>query len=375
LSCTLQADPGEPRGDARISLTITVIAVLVFGSVGAFVGYRLPVPAGVLVGTLVGVGVASVLLTVLLGLPQPSVPSFVNALLQIMLGMLVGFRMTREELRSGVPALIPASLATAVLVFSAIGSALLVVPFTSVDIVTALFAAAPGGLTEMSVVSVSFGADGAAVATVQLVRVLLALVVINILLRRFESKGGSEPASHNQEQDSARTDSTRPAEHIKGLGVAAPWGILGGLAGIVSSAPAGGIIGALIGSAAFRLLSERPVPVRKFQLGVQALGGGVIGLSVSSNFLSELVWHAGAWALILFTQMLLWLTLGWLLVRLFRYDLSTATLASTPGGMSAVISTAGPAGADVVIVTFFHLMRLSTIIVVVPVLVALIFGR
>jgi membrane AbrB-like protein len=162
---------------------------------------------------------------------------------------------------------------------------------------------------------------------------------------------------------------------MKGLGVAAPWGVLGGLAGIVSSAPAGGIIGALIGSAAFRLLSERPVPVRKFQLGVQALGGGVIGLGVSSDFLGELVRHAGAWALILSTQMLLWLALGWLLVRLFRYDLSTATLASTPGGMSAVISTAGPAGADVVIVTFFHLMRLSTIIVVVPVLVALIFGR
>jgi uncharacterized protein len=339
------------------------------------VGYRLPLPAGVLVGTLVGVGIASVLLTVLLGLPQPSVPSFINGLLQIMLGMLVGFRMTREELRSGVHALIPASLVTAILVFSAIGSALAVVPFTSVDVVTALFAAAPGGLTEMSVVSVSFGADGAAVATVQLVRVLLALAVINILLKRFESKGASEPASHDQEQDDAPSDTPGLAENLKGLGVAAPWGILGGLAGIVSSAPAGGIIGALIGSAAFRLVSGRPVPVRKFQLGVQALGGGVIGLGVSSDFLGELVRHAGAWALILSTQMLLWLALGWLLVRLFRYDLSTATLASTPGGMSAVISTAGPAGADVVIVTFFHLVRLSTIIVVVPVLVALIFSR
>lgn len=339
------------------------------------VGYRLPLPAGLLVGSLIGVGAASVLLTVLLGLPQPSVPSFINGLLQIMLGMLVGFRMSREELRWGVYALIPAFLVTAILVSSAIGSALIVVPFTSIDFVTALFAAAPGGLTEMSVVSVGFGADGAAVATVQLIRVLVALAVINILLKRFESESESEPSSCNQEQNDISPTGPGLAENMKGLGVAAPWGVLGGLVGIASSAPAGGIIGALIGSAAFRLVSERPVPVRKFQLGVQALGGGVIGLGVSSNFLSELVWHAGAWALILSTQMLLWLALGWLLVKLFRYDLSTAALASTPGGMSAVISTAGPAGADVVIVTFFHLMRLSTIIVVVPVLVAIIFDR
>jgi uncharacterized membrane protein AbrB (regulator of aidB expression) len=43
--------------------------------------------------------------------------------------------------------------------------------------------------------------------------------------------------------------------------------------------------------------------------------------------------------------------------------------------MSAVISTAGEASADVVIVTFIQLVRLSTIIVVVPLLVTLIFSR
>ena len=312
------------------------------------------------------------LLNVLLGFPQLSVPSPINGLLQIMLGMLVGFRMTRDELRSGVNALVPAALLTALLIAITVVPALVAASLTSVDIVTALFAAAPGGLTEMSVVSVSFGADGVAVATVQLVRVLLALAAINLLLRRFEPK--DEPTS-SQEQDNAPAERTGLAEDLKRFGVAAPWGTLGGLAGIISSAPAGGIIGALIGSAAFRLLTERPVPLRKFQLGVQALGGGIIGLGISSNFLSELAQHAGAWALIVTSQMLFWLVMGWLLIRFFRYDLPTATLASTPGGMSAVISTAGEASADVVIVTFIQLVRLSTIIVVVPLLVTLIFSR
>jgi uncharacterized protein len=72
--------------------------------------------------------------------------------------------------------------------------------------------------------------------------------------------------------------------------------------------------------------------------------------------------------------MLLWLATGWLLFRHFHYDLPTATLASSPGGMSEVVSTVNQGGADVVIVTFVHLVRLSSIVVVVPVLVVVFFG-
>jgi len=220
-----------------------------------------------------------------------------------MLGMLVGFRMTREELRSGVRALVPASVLSIILISTTLITALIVARLTYVDLVTALFATAPGGLTEMSVVSLGFGADGAAVTTVQLVRVLLALAIINILLKWFESK--NEPASNQEQDDDAPAEETELAEDLKELGIAAPWGILGGFVGIVSQAPAGGIVGALIGAAAFRLLTGRPVPVSKYQLAVQALGGVVIGLSVSSDFLDELVRYTGAWVLIISTQMLL----------------------------------------------------------------------
>jgi uncharacterized membrane protein AbrB (regulator of aidB expression) len=55
----------------------------------------------------------------------------------------------------------------------------------------------------------------------------------------------------------------------------------------------------------------------------------------------------------------------------FDYDLTTATLASTPGGLSGVIATASEAEAGEVIVTFVRLVTLSTIVV--PVLVALFF--
>jgi membrane AbrB-like protein len=359
---------------------LTVAVVLIVGSVGGIVGYRLPVPAGVLLGTLVAVGIGGVGIT-LLGLPQFSVPPGTYSMLQILLGMLVGFRMTREEMREGVRALLPAFLLAIVMISASVGAALVAVPLTSLDPATALFAAGPGGLTEMTAVGASFGADGAAVASVQLVRVLLAVVVVDVVLQRLGHKGeelysGEESVATggDEGQDDAPDRWAEHKEDLKNLAVAAPWGIVGGLAGTATSLPAGGIIGALACSAAFRLLTGRPVPVGTFQVGVQAMSGVVIGLGVSADFLTQLLRLAGAGALIISTQMVLWFTMSWLLVRFFRYDLPTATLAPSPGAMSAVISTADEAGADTVVVTFIHLVRLNAVIVVVPVLVSLFFG-
>jgi len=122
------------------------------------------------------------------------------------------------------------------------------------------------------------------------------------------------------------------------------------------------------------LLAERPLPVGKFQVGVQAISGVVIGLGVSGDFLGQVLHLAGAGALIISTQMVLWFAMSWLLVRFFDYDLSTATLAASPGAISAVVSTADEARADTVVVTFIHLVRLNAVIVVVPLLVSLFFS-
>ncbi len=311
-----------------------------------------------------------------MGLPQVPTPPGTNTLLQLSLGMLVGFRMSRGELRSGAHALLPAALITAIITSTGIAAALVAASLTSIDAVTAVFAAVPGGLTEMSVVSLSFGADGAAVASVQLVRVLLAIAAVDVLLAWLgpkEEDEDGETESEPQGRQDTPAGSSGYAEDLKRLGVAVPWGVLGGIAGILSQVPAGGIIGALSGSAAFRLLTGRPVPVRAFQLGVQLLAGAIIGLQVSGEFFGQLVRLAGAGAVIVSVQMLLWPLMSWILARLFGYDLATAILASTPGGLSGVVATASEAEADEVVVTFVHLVRLSTIVVVVPILVTMLF--
>ena len=141
--------------DARISLVVTVVAAVIFGTVGAYLGNRFRVPAGILIGTFVGVAGAAGGGGALLGLPQVPTPPGINELLQVSLGMLVGLRMSRDELRSGARALWPAALITTILTSTGIATALVAASLTSIDAVTAVFAAAPGGLTEMSAVSLA----------------------------------------------------------------------------------------------------------------------------------------------------------------------------------------------------------------------------
>ena len=331
-------------------------------------------------GTLVAVGAVSVA-GPLLGLPQVPVPPGATPVLQVLLGAMVGLRMDRGALSSGLHALVPASLLAVAVTAVAVASALLATTLTSVDAVTALFAAAPGGLTEMTTTSISFGADAVGVATIQLTRVLLAIAVVDVLLKKSGSKK-EEGREEDEEQDERgreeeeRGDALGEAgykKELKDLGVAAPWAVLGGVLGLASGVPAGGILGALIGSAAFELVTGRSVPLARFRVGVQVLGGAVIGLGVSSSLLGELGRLAAAGAVIIPSQMLFWLGTAWLLVKLSGYGLSTSALASTPGGLSGVIPAAEETDADAVVVTFMHLVRLSAIVVFVPIIVTAFF--
>ena len=153
------------------------------------------------------------------------------------------------------------------------------------------------------------------------------------------------------------------------LGLAVLAGCAAGVAGLLTPVPAGGVIGALIGSVAFRLLRPGP-PARGLRTGVQVLAGAVIGLRLSAEFFEGLAGLAVASSIIVGTQMLFWLISYRVLSGLFGYESATALFASAPGGMSELISGADQAGASTPIVAFTHLVRLSATICVVPFLAA-----
>lgn len=339
---------------------IVLSLTLVSAALGGLIGHLLRIPAGTLFGTLAGVAVGGGLL----GVTPVPVNSQLGAILQISVGLLVGARISRNTLRSGAGVLAPGLILTSAVVATGILSAFVAAELTSLSLITALFAAVPGGLAEMAAVGASFGADGATVAAVHLTRVLVCSAAVSVLLALLRAMGSAAILAQE-----GSTGAGMERGRSIGLIGCVFCGVSGGIFGLMVQVPAGGIIGALLGAASFRLTTGYPVSLRGLQFMVQALSGGIIGLGVSTEFLAKLPELAGAGSLMIATQLLMWLVMWWVLSRFFGYDLTTAAFATVPGGMSEVIAASSEAGADVVAVAFVHLLRLSAIVLVVPALI------
>ncbi|CAA9428172.1 MAG: hypothetical protein AVDCRST_MAG03-3044 [uncultured Rubrobacteraceae bacterium] len=310
------------------------------------------------------------LLLAVMGFPAVPAPDLLGQALQVMVGVLVGFRISRDSLTSGARTLLPATVLAAVFLAFAGATAAMAVGLTGVRPITALFAAAPGGLTEMATIGASVGADGPAVAAVHLSRLLLVILVANILLARSRPAGAGPPAPAG-----AQTPEQHPEERgaASRLALIIGAGVAGGVLGLaLTPLPAGGVVGALLGSGLARLSVTGGVPEKGFNLLVQACGGGIIGLGLSAEFFGTLLQLAGVAAIVNATQMLAWAVAASLLIKIFRFDPTTATFAAAPGGMGTLLSVTGDTDADLVAVAFTHLFRLSATIVVVPLLVAVI---
>lgn len=329
---------------------------------GAYLGHRLGTPAGAFTGAMVGVGV----LLAVLGFPAVRTPALLGQSLQVMVGVLVGFRISRESLASGVRTLFPAAVLAGLFLATALAAAAMAVGLAGVRPVTALFAAAPGGLTEMATIGASVGADGPAVAAVHLSRLLLVIFAANLFLAR------SRP-DENGRQGTAepRPPGRSPGEDraVPRLALVVGAGVAGGVLGLaLTPLPAGGVVGSLLGSGLARLCVTGDVPEKGFNLLVQASGGGIIGLGLSAEFFETLLQLAGTAAIVNATQMLAWAVAAFVLVKVFRFDSTTATFAAAPGGMGTLLSVTGETDADLVAVAFTHLFRLSATIVVIPLL-------
>ena len=332
---------------------------------GTYLGLRIGIPAGAFTGAMVAVGV----LLAVLGFPSVPAPDLLGQALQVMVGVLVGFRISRGSLLSGARTLLPAVILAALFLASAVAVAAVSVGLTGISPTTALFAAAPGGLTEMATIGASVGADGPAVAAVHLSRLLLVIFVANFFLVRSRNREARRRDANRDADESEARDRTPERGGAARLALIIAAGVAGGVLGLtLTPLPAGGVVGSLLGAGLARLCVTGAVSEGGFSLLVQAAGGGIIGLGLSAEFFATLLQLAGVALIVNATQMLAWAAAAFLLVRVFGFDPDTATFAAAPGGMGTLLSVTGDTDADLVAVAFTHLFRVTATIVVVPLL-------
>ncbi len=377
-------------------LAVPILFAVGFLAWGLFALIRAPVPA--ILGPLIVIGglrIAQV--------PVPAAPELLDPLVQVLLGVFIGSKVTPEtvhDIRNLFrPALVVSIWALAlVFVYGPVLSAV-----TWLDPVTAVLSSSVGGLPEMMVLSVETGADVAVVVLMKIVRALVIITAFPFIFQWYVSRHGrsaigesaaAETGSHHDrtgDTDVAADDdaswsrserlnldrfvrgarevfvslATRPHELVlTGLLAAAGAFVLATL-----GVPAGLMVGAMLGVS---IASAYGLPVRRFPPRLFNLLLVALGIMVSQHFTPETGEMLAAGAVIgplVLSTVVVFVTgllSAWVIHRFAGWDLPLCLLAGAPGGFTIMTSLAVYYGYDPFRVSMVHLARLLSIKTVVP---------
>jgi len=375
------------------------------GAVGGILLYRLKVPAGAMIGAMITV----LLFNILVG--SAFYPDEIRKYVQIASGILIGSRIRRKDVGELRQVIVPSLLLLVGMFALNLSFAFLFTRFGNLDINTSLFAAAPGGMSDMALIAEDLGANTAQVAMLQLARILFIISLFPLLFKWLASRGwrfvrpagwkekgaggrfagvaacapdplpapAEEPAD-SLEHASALT--ARPRFCLRSvagslklhpenagrllltLGTAVAGGLLLSRVGI----PAGAMIGSMMATALLGVSTGKVYFPVRFRPVIQISVGAFLGARMTYDSLlslKDLVVPAG---IMLVGMLVLSLGFGYLIHRITGLSLPTCFLACTPGGLAEMSLIAEELGCDAPKVAVMHTFRLIMVILLFPTL-------
>ena len=326
---------------------------------GGLVAMRLKIPAGAMVGSMIAVGIFNVIVG------KAYFPTSAKIMTQMISGLFIGCKITRNEIAGLRKAIKPAILNTVVLLLCCLAMGAIMYFFTDYSLATCAFACAPGSMVDMSIIAMDMEADTSVVSVLQLVRLLSILGLFPTLFRVVIGKvGGDKPQA--EERLPENTGSAPPAHTPRNMVLTLAVAIVCGLAGSVSGVPAGTLIFALLGVSVQNVLTNTAyMPIRLKQFA-QVCAGALIGESVTGDALVQLRFAIVPALIMIVCLLAIVLVLSYFLYRCSDLDFSTALFACAPGGASDLALIAEDFGANTPKISIIQYMRVICVVVFYP---------
>lgn len=336
------------RAATAVRWTLTLAASAIVGLLAARLG--VPSPA-LMAGLFVGLAVA---LSTRWDLDVPSAAMRVaQAILGVSLGLLVRPETLRELSGHALPILVVMVLSLA----ATIVAGPLMIRISTLDRPTATFGMIAGGASGIVAISQELGADERQVAVMQYLRVLIITVTVPVVAG-IAGGGGSSVAAV-----------VAPAADLPaGLLTVVACGVLGAVVARLTRLPVGSLLGPLIVTAGVSIAGVpqiAPVPGLVLEPAYAA-----IGLAVGLRFtLASL--RLAARTLPVSLAMIVGLLvvsagIGLLLVPLAGVPPLDAYLATSPGGLYAVLAASASSDVNTTLVLAIQVLRLFSVLLIAP---------
>lgn len=167
------------------SQTLSFFWMVVLGLAGAWLGLKLKIPAGVLVGSMAAVGLGNILTHLWGSVSFPPLPSWVGLALQLALGITLGSKLSAETLMALKDLWQPVLISTTIAIGTGVLTALCLSRWLGIEQLTALLSTAPGGISGMSLLALDMGAQSTTVVVMHLARLISVVILVPWLVKLF----------------------------------------------------------------------------------------------------------------------------------------------------------------------------------------------
>ncbi|MFH9967662.1 AbrB family transcriptional regulator [Streptomyces mirabilis] len=337
-----------------IKQTIIWVAVIAFAWVAGKYGEQFNLPAPhVIVSVIIGLVAAST------GLMRRTVPKHLHTAAQAVTGVIIGTFLNVQALGAAGGSLLPLLAVTLATLVLSLAGGLMLARWTGLDQKTASLGMVAGGSAAIVSASEDLGADARMVAFMQYLRLTLVVLTMPLLVRFIFAPGVGQ---------------------FHGLGakeVEVPFSVIGMLFLLVAS-PAGYLLGKLLRMPAPALLGPVLLAAIATVAGIgvyppeifREIAFNVIGLEVGLRLNREALRAMGRMLpkVLLFVLAVTGIcaALGYLVTLVTNISPSDAYLATTPGGINAVLAISATVHANVALVFTVQTLRLFAMVLLAP---------
>lgn len=214
---------------------------------GGYVGYKLRIPAGTLIGAMIFTAVLSVVSQ------AAYIPSELKFYTQIATGAYIGAKISKSDVMSLREVVKPAIILMLVMLAFSIGVGLLIYRISKLSIATALFSMAPAGVSDMALASMDFDAEPSVVAFMQTMRIIFILFLIPLMIKGINQK---YPAlNQSSERNATERAATKGSGGWRDPGLTLCAALICGGVGKALNVPGGAIAFSMAGCASVNIMT------------------------------------------------------------------------------------------------------------------------
>ncbi|WP_326930184.1 AbrB family transcriptional regulator [Enterococcus sp. RIT-PI-f] len=348
-------------------MIIQIVFTLLIALIGGLIFKRMKIPAAFMTGGMIAVAILSILTN------QMAMPRSMKFFAQVISGAYIGQQSSRNTFLQLKHLILPIIFLMSLFTINSFILGAIFVHFFSMDWTTALLSCLPGGIMDVSLISIDMGANAEIVATMQLARLVGMLIILpqwsKLILTTFAKKNKQQKSRTNKDNQSAPSVTIvakkSMTNDIKILFIA----FIGGSLGVFLGIPVGALIFALLFSFMYKLRVD-PFSLSPYvRYGAQILAASIIGSTFTMHSLSQMKTLVFPIIILFIGFLLVNITFTLIVSHFDILDTQSAIFASSPAGATDISLIAADLGGDLTSIASIQITRTLFAIVVLPQLI------